>query len=244
MASRRLIVSAPRGKIDGDYTLQVVGTRHWRAFFDIAADGPDPVDIRAYLRLADKARVLADPEEAEDAPGDCGGDRGYRGRAYLSVPICYGAPHSPLRCIGVINLTDRIGGDRFTPGDRKLVTAVANQIGAAVENSRLVERDLRQQQLRRELQLAHDLQLKLLPAPGVLHGDAEVAVRCFPAESVGGDFYTFTRLGRGRVGVQRLFVGAGRAAPVIRAWSFQLRRVLTAWAGKAYSHGRVPSFHR
>jgi sigma-B regulation protein RsbU (phosphoserine phosphatase) len=35
----------------------------------------------------------------------------------------------------------------------------------------------------------------------VLHGDAEVAVRCFPAESVGGDFYTFTRLGRGRVGV-------------------------------------------
>ena len=29
----------------------------------------------------------------------------------------------------------------------------------------------------------------------------EVAVRCFPAESVGGDFYTFNRLGRGRVGV-------------------------------------------
>ena len=107
----------------------------------------------------------------------------------------------PLRCIGVINLTDRIGGDRFTPGDRKLVAAVANQIGAAVENARLVERDARQQQLRREMELAHDLQLKLLPSPSVLHGDAEVAARCLPAESVGGDFYTFTRLGRGRVGV-------------------------------------------
>ena len=35
----------------------------------------------------------------------------------------------------------------------------------------------------------------------MLQGDAEVAARCFPAESVGGDFYTFTRLGRGRVGV-------------------------------------------
>jgi sigma-B regulation protein RsbU (phosphoserine phosphatase) len=35
----------------------------------------------------------------------------------------------------------------------------------------------------------------------VLQGDAEVAARCYPADSVGGDFYTFSRLGRGRVGV-------------------------------------------
>jgi sigma-B regulation protein RsbU (phosphoserine phosphatase) len=101
----------------------------------------------------------------------------------------------------VINLTDRIGGDRFTLDDRKLVSAVANQIGAAVENARLLNRDLEQQRLQRELELAHDLQLKLLPSPAVLQGDAEVAARCLPAESVGGDFYTFTRLGRGRVGV-------------------------------------------
>jgi sigma-B regulation protein RsbU (phosphoserine phosphatase) len=55
--------------------------------------------------------------------------------------------------------------------------------------------------VRQELALAHDLQLKLLPSPSVLQGDAEVAARCYPADSVGGDFYTFTRLGRGRVGV-------------------------------------------
>ena len=85
--------------------------------------------------------------------------------------------------------------------DRKLVGAVANQIGAAVENARLVERDAQQQRLQRELELAHDLQLKLLPSPAVLQGDAEVAARCLPADSVGGDFYTFSRLGRGRVGV-------------------------------------------
>ena len=100
-----------------------------------------------------------------------------------------------------MNLTDRIGGDRFTLDDRKLVGAVANQIGAAVENARLVERDLQQQRLQRELELAHDLQLKLLPSPSVLQGDAEVAARCLPADSVGGDFYTFSRLGKGRVGV-------------------------------------------
>jgi phosphoserine phosphatase RsbU/P len=100
-----------------------------------------------------------------------------------------------------MNLTDRIGGDRFTLDDRKLVSAVANQIGAAIENARLVDRDLQQQRVQRELELAHHLQLRLLPSPAVLQGDAEVAARCLPAESVGGDFYTFIRLGRGRVGV-------------------------------------------
>jgi phosphoserine phosphatase RsbU/P len=198
------VVGAKRASImvvdDAAGVLRTVAARGFgvEGLAPVAVDDDCSVAAKVYR---EQRTIVYDPEEVEDAPGDCGGDRGYRGRAYLSVPICYGAPHSPLRCIGVINLTDRVGGDRFTPSDRKLVTAVANQIGAAVENARLVERDLRQQQLRRELQLAHDLQLKLLPAPGVLHGDAEVAVRCFPAESVGGDFYTFTRLGRGRVGV-------------------------------------------
>ena len=50
----QLIVDAARGTIDGDYVLQVVGTKHWRAFFDIAVDGAAPVDIRAFLRYNDK----------------------------------------------------------------------------------------------------------------------------------------------------------------------------------------------
>jgi sigma-B regulation protein RsbU (phosphoserine phosphatase) len=35
----------------------------------------------------------------------------------------------------------------------------------------------------------------------VLQGDAQVAAICRPVDSVGGDFYTFTRLGNQRVGV-------------------------------------------
>jgi sigma-B regulation protein RsbU (phosphoserine phosphatase) len=170
-------------------------------------DGLAPVRVddecSVAARVYRERRVMAyDPADPAAATGDCGeGARGYRGKAFLSVPICYGAPGTPLRCVGVINLTDRLGGDQFSLTDRKLVTAVANQIGAAVENARLVERDLTQQRLHRELELAHDLQLKLLPSPAVLQGDAEVAARCYPADSVGGDFYTFSRLGRGRVGV-------------------------------------------
>ncbi len=174
--------------------------------FDSMAIDPVPVSDQASVaaRVFRDRRIVSDEsEDGETAalPQADGDARGYQGRAFLSVPIVYAAPGGASRCVGVINLTDRIGGDRFTPGDRKLLSAVASQIGVAVENARLVLRDLGQQRLRHELELAHDLQLKLLPPISVLHGDAAVAVRCVPADSVGGDFYTFTRLGRGRVGV-------------------------------------------
>ena len=54
--------------------------------------------------------------------------------------------------------------------------------------------------LSREMRLAHDLQMKLLPpiprVPGV-----EAAARVVPAESVGGDFYQVLELPGGRTGV-------------------------------------------
>ncbi len=54
-ASVQLMLNAGDGKIENDYVLQVVGTKHWRAFFDIEAKNMNPVDIRAYLRLGDQA---------------------------------------------------------------------------------------------------------------------------------------------------------------------------------------------
>jgi glucans biosynthesis protein len=48
------VVTAARGKVDYVYALQVVGTTHWRAFFDLYVDGAEPVDLRCYLRLADR----------------------------------------------------------------------------------------------------------------------------------------------------------------------------------------------
>src|ERR1019366_1149369 len=57
-----------------------------------------------------------------------------------------------------------------------------------------------------------------MPAPAVLRGDADVAVRSEAAESVGGDFYTFARLGSGRVGIMLGDVAShGLAAALIAA---------------------------
>jgi sigma-B regulation protein RsbU (phosphoserine phosphatase) len=163
-----------------------------------AADIPidDPVSIAA--RVVREARPEVGIADGRHAAG---GERGYRGGAYMSLPITYHPPGGSSRCVGVINLTDRRQEGGFTAIDEKLVAAAANQIGAAIELARLVAKEREQQRLHDKLELAHDLQLSLLPSPSLLQGAAKVAVRCLSAEQVGGDFYTFHRLGTHQVGV-------------------------------------------
>lgn len=120
---------------------------------------------------------------------------------FLSVPVSYTPPNGEPRTVGVINLTGRGSDEPFSAGDLKLIAAIASQIGAALENGRLVSESLRQERWDRELELAHDLQLKLLPSLEQFDDYAEVAARCVPADSVGGDFYHLFRLTGGRMGV-------------------------------------------
>ncbi|MSR07652.1 MAG: GAF domain-containing protein [Gemmatimonadetes bacterium] len=160
----------------------------------------DPKSIAARV-FRDRHMVFYDPTGPGWGTPGRGLDPTYKGAAFLSVPILYPSPDGPPRPVGVINLTDREGADAFTSRERRLVSAIANQIGAAIENARLVERDRGQDRVRHELELAHDLQLSLLQRPQALGLGRSVAARCEPAESVGGDFYHVLRLRGDRVGV-------------------------------------------
>jgi sigma-B regulation protein RsbU (phosphoserine phosphatase) len=121
--------------------------------------------------------------------------------AFLSVPINYTPPNGTTRTVGVITLVGRRTNVRFSAGDSRLLSAIASQIGAALETQRLVQDSLKQERLMRELELAHDLQLKLLPDPGAFAAPPHLAARCLPAESVGGDFYHLFRLPGDRFGI-------------------------------------------
>ncbi|MCC6243773.1 MAG: SpoIIE family protein phosphatase [Gemmatimonadaceae bacterium] len=103
--------------------------------------------------------------------------------------------------LGVLVLGRERGGVPFSAGDRKLAGAVGTQIGTAMHNASLVTAAVERQQLEREMRLAHDLQLKLLPRPSVVGPEARAAARVVPAESVGGDFFLLARLDRDRTGV-------------------------------------------
>ncbi len=183
-----------------------------------------PVPVADRESVAAKAfrtgeAVIFDPRSPDAGPsGAFDEHRGYLGTAYLSVPVSYRGTAAEAHPVGVLNLTDRIGADAFSGGERRLVSAVANQIGASLEHARLVERDLMRQRVNRELELAHGLQLKLLTSPDVLGKGVDVAARCIPARSVGGDFYHFVRLPGGRFGVMLGDVSSsGFAAALIMA---------------------------
>src|SRR5690606_21894774 len=49
------VVSASRGTVDNPYALRVVGTDRWRGVFDLHTEGPQPVELRCFLRLGHRA---------------------------------------------------------------------------------------------------------------------------------------------------------------------------------------------
>jgi sigma-B regulation protein RsbU (phosphoserine phosphatase) len=154
----------------------------------------DPISVSARVFRTQHPVIIVGKEEIT------GKESPYGRGEMLSVPIMWTTPGGgePL---GVVNLADRRSRQRYTAGDMKLVTAIATQIGTAIQNSRLVSSSLEQQRLLQELSLAHDLQMKLLPSTDVVAPEAEVTARVEPAESVGGDFYQLFRVGEQRIGV-------------------------------------------
>ena len=95
----------------------------------------------------------------------------------------------------------RLGpGGRFTASDQKLLASIASQVGSALENHRLIRESLAQERVAHEMELAHHLQMKLLPVAEQFEG-AEVAARVQPAVQVGGDFFHLLHLPEDRIGV-------------------------------------------
>lgn len=183
-----LVYDAAAGALQAVASLGV-GARHLST---IAVNDPCSVSARVFR--------TTHPMIAEDGEMLCPEESAYRRGAMLSVPIMWTAPGG-AEPLGVVNLSDRRSGQPFTAGDQKLIAAIATQIGTAIQNTRLVRESLNQQRLQQEMQLAHDLQMKLLPSADIISPDAAVAARVVPAESVGGDFYNLFRLGDKRTGI-------------------------------------------
>lgn len=155
---------------------------------------------------------------------------------WVAVPITHSAPGGSARTVGVLNLIGRQEGvDAATEREARLLTTLARQIGSAIANVRLFEEYLTRERLMREMRLAQELQMKLLPDLGQFQDVADVAGRCVPAHPVGGDFYQVFRLSGGRLGVMLGDVTShGFAAALIMALSISAAAI---YARDAYSAG-------
>src|SRR5579863_7534784 len=128
-------------------------------------------------------------------------------RSELAVPLIY-----KDKVIGVLDLEHTRRGF-FTDDHRRTMMTLAAQVAIALENARLYEEIARQERrLERDLALARELQMRLLPQTLPKPAHLELAAKFVPARAIGGDLYDFIPYSLSRLGIAIGDV-SGKGAP-------------------------------
>ena len=128
-------------------------------------------------------------------------------RSELAVPLIYKG-----KVIGIIDL-EHTRVQYYNEDHQRTLTTLAAQVAISIANARLYQRiHEEEQRMERDLEMAREVQLRLLPASAPLPEHAEIAARFQPARSIGGDLYDFLDYGPSRIAIA---VGdvSGKAAP-------------------------------
>lgn len=116
-------------------------------------------------------------------------------KASLAIPIIL-----KEEIMGLIILGSKKSGSIFTLRDLDLLETLGNHTAMALENSILFEKSLKNERLERELMIAKEIQMSMLPVKCPEIKGFEIAAECIPAREVGGDFYDFIKMGNGEMG--------------------------------------------
>jgi serine phosphatase RsbU (regulator of sigma subunit)/pSer/pThr/pTyr-binding forkhead associated (FHA) protein len=132
----------------------------------------------------------------------------FRIRSVMCAPLVT-ADGKPF---GVIQLDTQDRAKKFTQEDLRLLVGVANQAAIALENARFHEDQVARERLKRDLELAYQVQLSFLPRELPVVPGYEFFAYYEPALEVGGDYYGFVPLAGGRLAI---IVGdvAGKGVP-------------------------------
>jgi sigma-B regulation protein RsbU (phosphoserine phosphatase) len=109
------------------------------------------------------------------------------------------------RLAGLLALGPRLSGEPYSGEDKRLLASIASQAGIAIENFRLAE-DIAEKleaerRASREMEIAREVQSRLLPQSAPNLKTLECAGRCLQARRVGGDYYDFLELGHDQLGL-------------------------------------------
>ncbi|MEQ8231702.1 MAG: SpoIIE family protein phosphatase, partial [Gammaproteobacteria bacterium] len=196
-----------------------------------------PVDIRG-LRLApdqgivgqtvqhNEPKIVRDVAQNPSFAAVVDADTGFATRSILCVPLSVRG-----ECLGALELLNKRTADGlFDLNDMQLATTVASAAALAIHNARMALELVEQERVRKELELARQIQESLLPAGG--NGSNPVHGINIPAREVSGDFYDFLRLTDGRVYFSLADVsGKGMNAALLMAKTTSLLRCLAKQSG-------------
>lgn len=91
-------------------------------------------------------------------------------------------------------------GQIFTRDDLSAIETFSDYASVAIENSRLLEQSIEKERLEKELDVAREIQRKILPADVPDYPNLEIASVFIPAFEVGGDYYDFFRISETKLG--------------------------------------------
>jgi sigma-B regulation protein RsbU (phosphoserine phosphatase) len=128
-------------------------------------------------------------------------------RSEMAVPLIYKG-----KVIGVLDI-EHTRTNYFNDDHERAMSTLAAQIAISIENARLYQRVAQQEQrLERDLAMAREVQLRLLPPLKPQHKRAEFSARFIPARTIGGDLYDFISYDPNRSAIALGDV-SGKAAP-------------------------------
>lgn len=118
---------------------------------------------------------------------------GFNTRSILCAPMSV-----KDECVGAIELINKRGRDgRFEPADLALLEILCSSAAMAILNARMAAALVEQERVRREIELAAEIQRNLLPTTHTR--DSPIFGLNIPARAVSGDFYDYFTLPDGRI---------------------------------------------
>jgi len=98
------------------------------------------------------------------------------------------------RTLGLIALGEKLSEEPYSKEDRKLLMTVAQQAAIAVDYSTLISQVAEQERMRREIEIARQVQAQLFPQMFPVIEGFQYTGYCRAARGVGGDYYDFLGL--------------------------------------------------
>lgn len=120
----------------------------------------------------------------------------YKTVSFIAVPLVVND-----KVIGVISITEKLSEDVYNESDLQLLQIFANQVVIAIENAKLYEKLVVRERLERELEIAHNIQMNMLPQKYPDIKGISIAGVAVPAKEVGGDYYDFLPISDAKVGI-------------------------------------------
>jgi sigma-B regulation protein RsbU (phosphoserine phosphatase) len=163
--------------------------------------GREPETMDVYPAIGPKTAALHDDELYR------------RFDANLVVPMATAG-----RVLGFMLLGGKLSEEPYSREDKELLLAVADQVATALDYCQLVCREAEQRELRKEVQIAQDVQERLFPQERPPLKTLQYTGACRSARGVGGDYYDFLSLGSSQLGITVADIaGKGLSASLLMA---------------------------